>query len=218
METLPAASLRARVCRRREAKGSRRPRKGRSALVVIVLAALTLGVAADDKRDKPRIEDLDVVQDGQMIQVSFRLSDGFTDEVIERIESGLPTGYTYHLKIERIRKWWWDKRIERSSLQVVAMYNAITREYLVNYKQDGRLIDSRVVSTLDDLENAMTIFHALPVFRLEDRPRKGNVVVRLRAELGSKTMLVIIPTTVHTEWAESIRLRTGPDDIQNASG
>ena len=41
------------------------------------------------------------------------------------------------------------------------MYNAIRREYLVNYKLDGRLVQSRVLKTLPELERATEIYAQL---------------------------------------------------------
>ena len=164
-------------------------------------ACLSLG-AAPAMAKSARIGDLLVQREGERLLVSFQLADAFDDSLIERIETGLPTGFTYHIKLERLRRYWWNRRFHRSQLEVIAMYNALTREYLVNYKQDGRLIDSRVVKSRDELRRAMTMLHALPVYSL-DQPRSGRWVVRVRAELGSRTVLLLFPTTRHTAWAES---------------
>ena len=91
------------------------------------------------------------------------------------------------------------------TLQVIAMYNAVTREYLINFKQDGKLIDSRIARTREELEQAMTRFDKLTVFHVDDvkpNPRR-RALVRARAELGSKTMLLIIPTRIETDWVKS---------------
>ena len=159
-----------------------------------------------------KITDLHVTQDGPSLLLSFQLLDALTETLIERIESGLPTGFTYHVKVERPRKWWLNRTIERSTLQVVAMYNAITREYLINYKHDGKLIDSRVVKSLEDLEREMTIFHEFPLIALSDEP-DSRLVMRLRAELGSRTILAFIPATVQTDWAVSRRLTAAWESV-----
>ena len=166
------------------------------------------------RADKAQIRDLLVLRDGRQLTVSFQLSNAFNRETLERIQSGLPTGFTYHLKLERRRAWWFDNRLQRSSLQVVAMYNAITREYLVNYKKDGELLDSRVVTSTEELRDALTIFHAWPAFELDDRPL-DRLVLRLRADLGAKTILAFIPTTRRTDWAEHSLSSAG--EPQNAS-
>lgn len=152
-----------------------------------------------------------IEREGDRLLVGFELVDAFDDRFLERIESGLPTGFKYQIKLERLRRYWWDNRVHKSELEVIAMYNALTREYLVNFKQDGRLIDSQVKKSRAELERAMTHLHALPFFTM-DEPRSGRWIVRVRAELGSRTLLLLFPTTRETAWAESQTFTgRGPD-------
>ncbi|HEX2465630.1 MAG TPA: hypothetical protein VHR17_13490, partial [Thermoanaerobaculia bacterium] len=99
--------------------------------------------------------------------------------------------------------WWFDRVFERSTLQVVAMYNAVTREYLVNYKLDGRLIESRVVNDLEALKRAMTLIHSLPAFEIQEELPPGRMQLTVRAALGSKTFLFLFPNRIDTNWARS---------------
>lgn len=172
----------------------------RLALFWFLVALPQAGAAAKDAR----ISDLLVSQEGSSLLVSFQLLDGLTDTLVERIESGLPTGFSYRVDVERPRRWWLNKTVVDSTLQVVAMYNAITREYLINYKHDGKLIESRVVKTLDALEREMTIVHEMPFVDLEEDP-DARLTLRLRAELGSRTILGFIPATIRTDSAISRR-------------
>ena len=86
------------------------------------------------------------------------------------------------------------------------MYNAVSQEYLVNFKREGKLVESRLVRHLPELEAAMTRFERVPVFRLDDDER-GRLLVKARAELGSRTLLSFIPVNVTTDWAESRKFR-----------
>jgi len=99
--------------------------------------------------------------EGRRVATSFELTPGLPDELIERIQSGLPTGLTYQFKLYRDHIRWFDRGLDEASLHVTAMYNAVTREYLVNYKFDGKLTESRVVRSLNELSDAMTIFRDL---------------------------------------------------------
>ena len=88
------------------------------------------------------------------------------------------------------------------------MYNAVTEEYLVNYKHDGKLIDSRVVTDTSELETAMTMINALPAFEVES-PMPNRALLRVRAVLGSKHLLYLFPRTIATNWAR-FRLEQQP--------
>ncbi len=183
-------------------------------LVVALLPALllTLVAAAPARADDPQIHGLKVQLDGRRVMVDFVLTDGFDDDLIERVSSGLPTSIVYELELMRDRKRWFDRPLESSTVQVVAMFDARAREYLVNYKLDGKLVESRMARDLDELRTAMTEFDQLPAFTLEPLARRSRLLVKVRALLGSKTLFSFIPTRVNTEWRESPKFRP-PDDL-----
>ena len=160
--------------------------------------------------ERARIENLRVgIADGQ-ISASFRLENAFDAELIERVQTGLPTGFQFTFKIVRPLPLWpftTTRSLDTTRFQAVAMYNAVTREYLVNYKQDGDLINSRVVLDLDELQVAMTRFEDVMLFSTEEIASSRRLHVRARAAVGSRSLLFLIPTTVKTDWAESERFR-----------
>ncbi len=171
-------------------------------------ALLAFGLLfAAEPQGKPQLTEPLVGLDGQRVQVSFQLVDGFDERLLERIRTGLPSGFVYDIRLLRDRKRWFDVQIDSSRLQVVAMYNAVTREYLVNTKQDGKLIESRVVRDEQELQRSMTRFDAVPVFTLDGGYGRRRLLVRMRAELDSATFLAFIPRRVATDWRDSRKFR-----------
>ena len=170
-----------------------------------VSTALTLSAFLffGSSADKPHLSELQVALEGRRVQASFELVNGFSDKLFERIQTGLASGFVYHFVLARDQKLWFENKLDTSNLEVTAMYNAVTREYLINFKQDGKLIDSRIALDREELEEAMTRFSGLTVFHLRDFSPKKRLSVRARVELGSKTTLLIIPTRVRTEWVRS---------------
>jgi uncharacterized protein DUF4390 len=178
-----------------------------------MLRAAFLGLAllaAEAARSEPRISDFQITLDGMRVVADLALVDGFGTELRERIGSGLPTAIVYEFELMRDRKRWWDRGLGSNSLQVTAMYNAVTREYLVNFKLEGKLIESRMVRDLAELERAMTRFTGVPLFSVEGMPSTRRLLVRVRADLGPRTVLSFIPSRAHTEWVESRKLRPPP--------
>ena len=173
--------------------------------VAPLLALLLLGAApapAAEVRDL-----LPTVADGQ-VQVSFVLAGAFDDGVIARIDSGLPTSFVYRFELARDRKRWWDDGVAATTLEVVAMYNAISQEYLVNFKRDGKLVESRLARGKPELESAMTRFERLPLFAVAElRGGEARFLLRAKAELGTKTWLSFIPLHIDTDWAVSRKFR-----------
>lgn len=173
--------------------------------LALLLASLTLvvGLAVSSLAgpSTARIRELDVAVAGQELLLSFTLADFLDEELEERLDSGLPTRLVYEIELMLERRSWWDKTKARGRLQMIAMFNALTREYLLNIKLDGELIESRVLRDSDQLWLAMTQVEKLPIFELDEPPGQEKLQLRVRAELGTTTTLLFIPRTVHTEWA-----------------
>ena len=156
---------------------------------------------------EPRITDVRIAFEKPQIRLSFKLAGAFDADLRKRLDSGLPTTFSFDVELIRTRKSWFNKGVDSTTLQVNAMYNAVTREYLINFKHDGNLIESRVVKDAADLEAAMAEFDAFPVFSTEGKNIQQRLRVRVRAELGTKTVFFFIPSTIHTDWAETRKFR-----------
>ena len=162
---------------------------------------------AEEKKTEARITDLRLRFEGQQILLSFKLLGAFDKDLRKRVDSGLPTSFTFDFELVRSRKSWFDKAVDSGTLQVSAMYNAVTREYLINYKHDGDLIASRVVKDAAELEQAMTVFDDFAIFSTEGKNPRQRLRVRVRAELRTRTIFFFIPSTVDTDWAETRKFR-----------
>lgn len=169
-------------------------------LTLALLSSSALGA-------EPHLSEVRVALEDRNLEVSFELLEAFSDETLERIRTGLPTGFVYQFRLDRDRKRWFDASLAKSTLQVVAMYNAVTAEYLVNYKLDGELIESRVVRERLDLELALTRLAGVPVFNLENIKTRDRILVRAQADLGSKTGFLFLPTRITTGWHRSRKFR-----------
>lgn len=172
-----------------------------------LLCALSVVLVAPPLTAEPHLSDVRVALASHQVTVSFELREAFSDKTLERIQTGLPTGFIYQFRLDRDRKRWFDASLATCTLQVVAMYNAVTGEYLVNYKLDGELIESRVVGAKEDLELALTRFEGVPIFSLDDVAAEDRLLVRARADLGSKTGFLFLPTRIRTGWHRSRKFR-----------
>jgi len=173
------------------------------------LLLLTPWRAAAQNEEGARIVGLGVKLEGGQLLIGFQLVGGFDEELQKRIDSGLPTSLVFELELARARRSFFDKSVAAGELRVIAMYNALTREYLVNFKHDGNLIGSKVVRDPAELRKVMTEISELPAFTIGERSREERLQLRVRAELGTGTIFFFIPHTLRTNWTEtaSFRLR-----------
>lgn len=179
-----------------------------SARILAFSAALCIaGATSISAAAEPRISNLHLDLEDEQALLSFELSDAFDDKLLQRIESGLPSGFVFELALVRTRRSWFDKNLASGRLQVVAMYNAVTREYLINKKYNGALIESLVIDDLDELKPTLTSITRFAAFSLDGIQTQQRLVVQVRAELGTKTVFFFIPKTINTEWASTRRFR-----------
>jgi hypothetical protein len=175
----------------------------RSILLSLFLLAATGAAAAPN----PTIENLSALASGGKVSVRFTLSGAFADpEIVEALQSGLPTTVTYLLEIFRDRPNWFDDAISEARVEVICTFNSVTREYLLNYRRDRRLIRSETFTDLGELERRMTHIEEIDFFDIGGR-RPYKLKVRVRAELMRGWLMYVIPWEVATGWRET-RVRT----------
>ena len=153
------------------------------------------------------VHGLQTAMDGNRVLASFVLTDAFDGRLARRIDSGLPTSIIYEIELHKDRKRWYDNRIDRTTLEVVTVHDAVARTYNVHFKLDGKLVESRTVRERREVEEAMTRIERMPVFTLGEETPEGRLIVKVRAILGSRTILSFIPMSIHTEWKDSNKFR-----------
>lgn len=173
----------------------------------VALLYFFLFLLASDAWAAVEISDFKVTVDGSRAMVGLKLERAFTSRLWERVESGLPTTILYRFLLEKDRKRWYDRQLQEATLEIVATFDAVGRQYTVNYKLDGKLVESRTLHDPQALATAMTRIEALPLFALDKLPRQWRLLIKARAELGSKTILALVPVSVATEWVESRKFR-----------
>lgn len=158
-------------------------------------------------RAEGRIAGLEVKLDGARVLASLSLVDAFHHRLRERVASGLPTSIVYRFELDQDRQRFWDHYLQEATLEATAVYDAVARQYTINYKLNDKLIDSRTVHDPQALAEAMTRIEQLPVFSLAGIPADWRLLVKARAELGARTVLSIVPVAITTDWVESRKFR-----------
>lgn len=138
----------------------------------------------------------------------FALEHGFDrEETIQGLQSGVPTSFTYIVEIFRDRPNWFDDGIARSRIEVIATFNSVTREYLMNYRRDRRLVRSETFSDLAALQHRMTTIDEHDLFDIGQRP-PHKIRVRVKADLMRGWLLYFIPWEISTRW-RAVRVAQG---------
>ena len=148
------------------------------------------------------IEHLVATASGHEVSVHFTLSHAFErEQTIQGLQSGVPTSLSYVVEIFRDRPLWIDEGVARAHIEVIATFNSVTREYLMNYRRDRKLVRSETFSDLPSLQRAMTTIDEPNIFDAGKRaPYK--LKVRVKADLMRGWLLYVVPWEVSTRWQE----------------
>jgi hypothetical protein len=172
----------------------------------ILLFALLLTVPLRAAPPNPAIENLAATAAAGKVSVRFTLAGAFNNpEMIEAVKSGLPTSFTYTIEIFRDRPNWFDDSIARANVEVICTYNSLTREYLLNYRRDRRLVRSETFTELAALERQMSTIEERDLFDIGTR-KPYKLKVRVKADLMRGWLMYVIPWEVSTHWRE-VRVR-----------
>lgn len=170
-----------------------------SLIFLTILLAAPLPAAPPN----PTIEQLSATAAAGKVSVRFTLAGAFDNaEMVEALKSGLPTSFTYSIEIFRDRPNWFDDSIANARVEVICTYNSLTREYLLNYRRDKKLVRSETFTDMAALERQMATVNEADLFDLGDRkPWKHKV--RVKADLMRGWLMYVIPWEVSTRWREA---------------
>ncbi len=168
------------------------------ALTSFLLLAAGASAATD-----PLIDHLSASGLNGAVSVRFSIAHAFDrEQAIQSLQSGVPTSLTYVVEIFRKRPLWFDEGIGRARIEVIATFNSVTREYLLNYRRDRKLVRSETFSDLAALQRAMTHIDEPNLFDVGRRPLY-KFAVRVKADLTRGWLLYVIPWEVSTRWKEA---------------
>ena len=143
--------------------------------VLVVALGLVVVVAAAD----PDLTVTPIARDGQVV-VSFDLSDGFTAEVRDAIQSGLSTTFSYDLDLRRGAALF-DRTVASATISATVHFDNLTRRYQMSRALDGRVEDARPTEDQDAVRNWMTHFERIPLSATAVLEANGEYYVRVRA-------------------------------------
>ncbi|HUP58841.1 MAG TPA: DUF4390 domain-containing protein [Thermoanaerobaculia bacterium] len=169
-------------------------------LVLSLFAAASVAAA---RPPSPTIENLAAVARDGKVSVRFSLAGAFQNgEMVEALQSGLPTSFTYIVEIFRDRPRWFDDGIDRARLEVICVFNSVTREYTLNYRRERKLVRSETFTDLAALVQRMTTIEEPDLFDIGGR-KPWKLKVRTKADLMRGWRMYVIPWEISTRWKET---------------
>jgi hypothetical protein len=144
-------------------------------LCVLALVSLTVTLAAQQG-----LRIVPLVRDDRVL-VTFELADGFTDEVRAAVRSGLKTTFTYTVDLRLEVPAWVDRTIATAVVTNSVEYDNLTRLHNVVRVLDGKVDRTQITESEAMVQQLMTSFQRLPLFRTSVLEPNREYYVRITA-------------------------------------
>ncbi|MFI5165959.1 MAG: DUF4390 domain-containing protein [Thermoanaerobaculales bacterium] len=115
------------------------------------------------------------------------------------LAAGAAVSITYRLRIYRNRHWLWDQRLAAHELVVKAQRDPLTGVFTLVAEFDGEILASAEANTLED---AILWVKQPPMSEFAVPLRHEPLLLFIRADFLTRYKLLVIPTTVGTDWLQ----------------
>ena len=154
-------------------------------LFFFVAISLTLSFASSaSAAGKASLEDVAVTRD-QGMKVSFVVRDAIKKDIKEAIESGIPTSFTFIVKINRKRGFWLDKNIGKWKFNHTVRYDNLKDEYEVYLEETGK---KKIVKDFNEMVELMITGKDISLLPLPALKEGEEYVLRLKAKLDTVSL------------------------------
>ena len=106
------------------------------------------------------------------IYASFALNNAFSEDIREKIGTGLPVTFTYYLEVANRRPLWFDKVLLRKTVTTTVTYDTLTHQYSLSKKVNDEVTESSVAINESEMMRWMTNLERV---RLADPTILGGV-------------------------------------------
>ena len=166
----------------------------------------------------PNIVNIGVSTKGKYVVMNARLIDGFTEKIMEAIESGVPMGFTFEIELRKENTAWLDGLISSNIVRHKIQFDSLKKTYRFSEvgKRVRRKVITRKTSRFKKLMLTLKDIPIAPIYRLDPNEK---YYVRVKADLETDRfwfpfnyIFFFVPfSDFETSWAQTSPLSIDPD-------
>ena len=177
----------------------------------LLIEALTIEAA-------PSLVNIGVGTNRQTVVINARLIEGFTPDIEEAVENGIPLTFTFEAELRQANPLWNDTLISSNTIKHVIKYNSLKQVY--RFTETGKGV-KRKIATRNKLKSRkmMLTLSNIPIASARRILSNKKYYVRIKASLETDSfwfpfneLFFFLPfNNFNTAWAESSPLSINPD-------
>ncbi len=149
------------------------------------------------------IVDLVPVVIGNAIQVSFHLSDAFSEEVERTVASGLPVSFRFTVQLKKVRTPWLNQKIATRTIRTTVTYDNLTERYKLSREIDNEIVATEVLSDPEAMRRFMVTMESLQLFDTSVLEPNGEYYLRVKGVVRDRNLFLFIPWDVGSAWMKA---------------
>lgn len=163
-----------------------------SQVLLLLLSLLPSGFQAPPAESQT-LQVVPLPRDGEVL-VSFKLEETLTEEIRQKIQSGLTIKFVYKVDLRRSSAVWFDRTIASAEVAATVRYDTLTRLYHVSRTRDGRTEWADTTAREDLAWSTLTRdFARLSLFRGATLEPNAEYYVRVRANASPRNASFVWP-------------------------
>lgn len=155
-------------------------------LTALICVGLVLTMPARLQAQDAKLTNIIVTNTRDNLLLYLTALDAFPSKIETAVHSGVPTTFSFYIKLHRVRGLWLDQKIMDITLSHTLKYNSLKKEYIVTRSWEGE--QSQTVESLDEAKKLMTEVDSLVIVPLKQLEKGQQYQISAKAELSKMTL------------------------------
>ncbi len=188
---------------------------------LIFASVFLLFIAGTAQASSPTLVNVGVSAEGNQIAMSAQMTDGFPEEVIEAVESGVPMTYTFHIELRKDKSLWVDSLVSSNTVEHTVQYDSLKKVY--RFTETGNNIKRKLMTRKHErYQQMMATLDSIPLAPLYKLDPNEKYYIRVKADLQIDRfwfpfnyILFFVPLNdMETDWTRSSLLSIEPNLVE----
>lgn len=154
-----------------------------SVLAMLFLACTGPLFTAPAMAEDARLTDIVVTNTRDHLLLYFTVTDCFPEDMKKAIDNGVNTTFTFFVKLNEVRNWWWDNKIADLKVSHEIKYDSLKKVYEVRLSsQDEKVV---LAKDFDQAKRLMAEIVGLKVTELRNLHQGTRYQINMMAELDT---------------------------------
>ncbi len=150
-------------------------------LIVAAILIVSTLTSWDVLAKEAFIKDIKTQIKEDALLISFRVTDCFTDKMIQAIKNGVNTRFVYLIRLYKVRRWWKDKKIADIKVCHTIHYDSIKKVYHLRLSEENK--KRMPIKDLEEAKKILARISNLRIIDIKELKKDQEYQIRVKAEL-----------------------------------